>query len=487
MTEYFKLEENKTNVRTEFVAGLTTFLAMSYIIFVNPAILSETGMPYQGVFIATCLSAAIATAAIGLIANVPYALASGMGLNAFFTYTVVFQLGFSWQEALAMVFICGLFNILITVTKFRQMIIHAIPSTLQHAISGGIGIFIAYIGLKNANIINFSMDAGSIMSVNGQAFDAGQEVFEGGIQSVMGNGGTLPAISSFTDPMTLVALFGIILMMAILMKNTQIAVLLGIGLTAVLALIVDPSPLLNFSWQDVSLGASFQEFTQVFGAAFSSEGLGSLLADPSRYPLILVTIFAFSLSDVFDTIGTFIGTGVRSGIFDLSDSQNVDQSSGFNSKMDRALFGDAIGTSIGAILGTSNTTTYVESAAGIGAGGRTGLTSIVTAFFFILSIFLAPVISLVPAVATAPALVAVGVMMMASFTELNWNDLEDAFPAFFASVFMGLAYSVSYGIAAGFLAYIVVKFAKGKLNEVHPIIWLTVILFVLNFIILAIL
>lgn len=477
MKNFFRFDEHQTSVRQETLAGITTFFAMSYIIFVNPSILSETGMPYQGVFAATVLSTAIATVLIGLIANVPYALAPALGLNTFFAYTVVFQMGFTWQEALAMVFICGLFNIVITVTKFRYVIIKAIPESLQHAISGGIGIFVAYIGLKNANFIDFIVSGSSIVSVNGNAMEAGQEVFEGGLQSIVTNGETLPALTTFMDPMVLIGLAGLIITVILLIKNVKGAILLGILGTTLISYFVNPDPILNFSFTQNSLQSTFNDFSIVFGSALGSEGLGSLFADPSRYPIILVTLFAFSITDVFDTIGTFIGTGVKSGIFNMSNQD------GNNIKFERALFGDSIGTSIGAVLGTSNVSTFVESSAGIAAGGRTGFTSVITAFCFLLALFLSPVVSLVPAVATAPALIIVGIMMMSSFADIDWVNLEVAIPAFFASVFMGLSFSISYGIAAGFFFYCVVKGAQAKWSEVHPVIYVTVCLFILNFIV----
>ncbi|MEF9863754.1 MAG: NCS2 family permease, partial [Christensenellaceae bacterium] len=234
-----------------------------------------------------------------------------------------------------------------------------------------------------------------------------------------------------------------------------------------------------------SVGASFQQLGTTFGAAFGPEGMQSLFSDPSKILMVIMTIFAFSISDTFDTIGTFIGTGRRSGIFSAEDMKTMETSKGFKSKMDRALFADAVATSIGAIVGTSNTTTYVESAAGIGAGGRTGLTSVVTSIAFAACIFLAPVMGLVPAQATAPALIAVGIMMMAAFKDIKWGNIEEAIPAFFAGVFMALCYSISYGIAAGFLFYCIVKIVKGKAGELHPILVVSTILFVLNFIVLA--
>lgn len=485
MEKFFKLKENGTTVGTEIIAGLTTFFAMSYIVFVNPSILSLTGMPSQAVFLATIIASVIGTLVMGLFANVPYAQAPGMGLNAFFTYTVVFALGFTWQEALALVFVCGLFNILITVTRIRKVIIKAIPESLQHAISGGIGVFIAYIGIKNAGLIEFTSDAGTIQSINNAAYDAAATTYDGGITSVVTDGGIVPALVDFTSSGALLALVGLIITVVLIVLNVKGAILIGIIATTVIGIPMGVVDLSSVSLADNSLGSAFSDLGITFGAAFGSEGLGALLSDVSRYPLILMTIFAFSLADIFDTIGTFIGTGRKSGIFTSEDEYALENSTGFNSKMDKALFADAIATSVGAIFGTSNTTTYVESAAGISVGGRTGLTSVVTSILFILTSLLAPVIGIVPTQATAPALIIVGIMMMSSFLEVNWDDMEEAIPGFFAAIFMALAYSISYGIAGGFIFYVIVKVAKRKTNEIHPVLWVSAGLFLLNFIILA--
>lgn len=486
LATFFKVKEEGSSVSTEIIAGLSTFFAMSYIIFVNPTILSETGMPYQGVFLATLLSSGIATLFIGLFANVPYALAPGMGLNAFFTYTVCFSLGFTWQEALAMVFICGLFNIVITITRFRQLIIAAIPVSLQHAISTGIGMFVAYIGIKNAGFITFSSDPGTIASINGQAFDPAQSVYEDGISSIMSTGSAVPAITNFTDQTSLLSLLGLVITVILMLRHVKGAILIGILTISVINLIINPDLLQTLNFDQSGLGASFAELGTTFGAAFGSEGFGSLFSDVTRLPLVIMTIFAFSLSDVFDTIGTFIGTGRSSGIFSEDDIKNMNQGGMMNTKLDRALFGDVVGTSLGAIFGTSNTTVFAESTVGIGNGGRTGLTSMVVAIAFFLCIFLSPFVGLVPSAATAPALIIVGIMMMSSVQEIDWSDLVEAIPAFFASVFMAYAYSISYGIAAGFIFYCIVKTVEGKPKEVHPIIWGASALFLLNFIVMAI-
>lgn len=476
MEKFFKLKENNTKVSTEVIAGVTTFFAMSYILFVNPSILSASGMPFQAVFLATIIASVIGTLIMGLFANVPYAQAPGMGLNAFFTFTVVFGLGYTWQQALAMVFICGLINIFITVTKIRKLIIKAIPESMQHAIGGGIGIFVAYVGIKNANLLSFSASGADITS----------SVVEDGVATnVTINGGIVPSLVNFNNSAVLLSIIGIILMTVLVVMNVRGAILIGIVGTTIIGIFMNVVDVSTIDWHANSLGSSIKELKVTFGAAFGPEGMQSLFADSSKIPQVIMTIIAFSLSDTFDTIGTFIGTGRRTGIFSVEDEAALEDSKGFTTKMDRALFADAVATSIGAVFGTSNTTTFVESAAGIGAGGRTGLTSVVVAGMFLLSSFFSPIISVVPAQATAPALILVGVMMMASFKDINWTDLEDAVPAFFASIFMGLCYSISYGIAAGFIFFAIVKVVKGKAKEVSPILWVVNILFILNFIILA--
>lgn len=450
MEKFFKLKENGTSVSTEVVAGITTFFAMAYIIAVNPNTLSQAGMEWGAVFLATIISAVIGTLIMGLVANVPYAQAPGMGLNAFFVYTVCFQLGFSWQQALSMVFICGLINIFITVTKVRKVIIKAIPKSLQNAIGGGIGVFIAYLGFLNVGFINF---------------DSG-----------------VPAISTLNQPVLLVFLIGLVLAVILTLKNVKGGILIAIIVTALIGIPFG----VTTTTDTVSFMDAVNALPSTFGVIFTSAGLPSLFTDPAKLPLVIITIFAFSMSDTFDTIGTFIGTGKRSGIFSEEDEKALENGSGFSSKMDKALFADATATSIGAIFGTSNTTTYVESAAGIGAGGRTGLTSVVTAICFALSAFLATFVSAIPSAATAPALIIVGCMMVSSFAEINWADLEEAVPAFFAGLFMALCYSISYGIASGFIFYCLVKIVKKQAKEIHPIIAVVALLFILNFILLAI-
>ncbi len=450
MEKFFKLKENGTTFSTEVVAGLTTFFTMAYIIAVNPSVLSQSGMEWGAVFLATIIASVIGTLVMGLFANVPYAQAPGMGLNAFFVYTVCFGLGFTWQQALSMVFICGIFNIIITVTKIRKFIIKAIPTSLQNAIGGGIGVFVAYIGLLNVGFISF---------------DSG-----------------VPAIATLNQPVFWLFLIGLVLTIVLLVCNVKGAILIGIVITALLGIPMG----VTATSDSVSFTEACAALPTTFGAIFTAQGLPSLFSDMSKLPLVLVTIFAFSISDTFDTLGTFIGTGRRSGIFSEEDEKAMDSSSGFKSKMDKALFADAIATSIGSIFGTSNTTTFVESASGIGAGGRTGLTSVVVAICFCISAFLATFVSAIPSAATAPALVVVGIMMTSAFKEIQWEDFSEAVPAFFAGLFMALCYSISYGIAFGFISYCIVKICKKEAGSIHPILWAATILFILNFVLLAV-
>lgn len=464
MEKFFHLKENGTNVSTEITAGLTTFFAMSYIIVVNPMILSQTGMPKGGVFLATIIAAIIGTLVMGLFANVPYAQAAGMGLNAFFTYTVCFGLHFTWQEAMCMVFLCGLINIIITVTKIRKMIIRAIPTSLQHAIGGGIGLFVAYVGIMSVGLITFtSKDPAAAAKSKPTA--------------------AIPGLAVINNPVLWLFLIGLVLAIVLTVLKVRASLLITIIATSLIGIPLSLTSLNNA----VSVTDAFAQLPTTFGAISGPQGFPALFSNPARIPLVLVTIFAFSMSDTFDTLGTFIGTGRRTGIFSEADEKALENGSGFSSKMDRALFADSIATSVGAICGTSNTTTYVESAAGIGAGGRTGLTSVVVSVCFALSIVLAPLASAVPAAATAGVLVVVGCMMASSLKEIAWDDISEAIPAFFAAVFMAFSYSISYGIAAGFIMYCLVMTCKKRAKDVHPMLWIVSLLFMLDFVANAVL
>lgn len=464
MERFFKLRENNTNVKTELLAGLTTFLTMAYIIFVNPSILAQTGMDRGAIFVATILAAAIGTFVMGFVANVPFAQAPGMGLNAFFTFTVVFGLGFTWQQALAMVFICGIINIIITVTKIRKMIINGIPESLQYAISGGIGLFIAYIGIKQAHFLSFT----------GEAYNKVVALGEGGIFKDV-----IPEMVNFTDPVAQVALIGLVITLVLMFLRVKSAILIGIVATTIAGIFFKVTTVPDFSTISFAVPSLAPTFLKL--------DFAGLFADPSKIFIALTTIFAFSLTDTFDTIGTFLGTGKKSGIFDSKDEEAFNKGgAGFNSKLERALFADATATSIGALLGTSNTTTYVESAAGISQGGKTGLTSTTVGILFLGCLFLAPLAGMVPAAATAPALIVVGVLMAESLGKIDWSDFGVAVASFMTVAMMPFSYSITNGVAAGFIFYCLAKLVTGKSKEVHPILYIVTGLFILSYVINAI-
>ena len=471
MDKFFKLTEKGTDVRTEVLAGLTTFFAMSYILFVNPAMLAQTGMPKQGVFLATIIGAVAGTLMMAFFANLPYAQAPGMGLNAFFTFTVVFALGYTWQEALAMVFICGIISLIITLTKVRKMIIESIPGSLRAAISAGIGVFLAYVGIKNAGLLKFSIDPGNY-TVAGKGADKAAT-------AITANSAATPGLVDFNNPAVIVALVGLAITIFFIVKNIKGGVILSILVTTVVAILVGLVDLSAIDFGQNNIGTAVSELGQIFGVAVGPKGLGALLADSGRWPQTFMAILAFSLTDIFDTIGTLIGTGEKVGIVATSGENHESEG------LDKALYADLIGTSIGAIAGTSNVTTYVESAAGIGAGGRTGLTALVVAICFAVSSFFSPLLAIVPNAATAPILIIVGIMMLASLKNIHWDDMAEAIPAFFTSIFMGFAYSITHGIAAGFITYTLVKIFKGQAKDVHSMIWILDLLFILNFVNLA--
>ncbi len=453
MKDFFCLTEKNTNVKTEIVAGLTTFFTMAYIIFVNPNMLSETGMSWHGVFVATCLAAAVGTLIMALVANVPYAVAPGMGLNALFTYTICMAGGFAWQEALAMVFICGLINIVITVTKLRKSIVKSIPESLQNAIGGGIGLFIAYLGMNNAGLISFT---GAYPSVT-------------------------PGMQPFNAPHLVLAVIGLLIIVVLMVMQVKGAILIGIIATTIIGI---PMGVTQLPASIFSGSETVQGFRDVAFSFFGNPGLGSLFSTPAKIPFVLVTIFSMCLSDTFDSIGTFIGTGRKSHIFDEEDEKAL-EGSGFKSRLDKALVADSFATSVGALFGTSNATTFVESSAGIAAGGRTGLTSLVTAIMFLICLPFSGLIGMVPSAATSPALIVVGILMVEPFAEINWKDLKEAVPAFFTVAVMSFTYGITNGIAAGFIMYCLTKICTKKAREIHPIIAVASVLFVIDFILKA--
>jgi AGZA family xanthine/uracil permease-like MFS transporter len=481
LENFFKLSQNKTTARTEVIAGLTTFVAMAYIIFLNPSVLAMTGMPSQGVFLATIITAVVGTLITGLFANLPYALAPSIGMQAMFTYTIVFGLGFTWKQALGMVFLVGLVDVVITLTKLRSAIVKGIPAQLKHAIAAGIGLFIAYIGLKNAGFLNFIVDGENIVTLNDKAFHVGQGAKA--VNTLVSNGGTTPEIANFNSPALLLALIGFVILVILVVRKVPGAFLISVVATTLIGI---PMGVTN-THIDIagSFGATFHDFGQVFGAGLGKDGLWSMFTTPKHILVVILTVFSMGLSGLFDAIGTFIGTGLTTGIFSEKDQKEFYEGKGFKSKMDRGLVADTFATMLAGIFGTSNTTTFIESASGIKAGGRTGLTSVVVAIGFLLSIVAAPLVGVIPSAATAPILIIVGIMMMNEFKLIDWNDIEIAIPAFFTAAFMAFSYSISYGIAAGFIFFIIVKLARNKVKQISPILWIISLLFLFNFISLA--
>lgn len=439
LEKLFHLTENKTTVRTEIIAGLTTFLAMAYILAVNPSILSAAGMDVASVFLATALSAAVASIIMGLVANYPVALAAGMGVNALFAYTVCGQMGYSWSAALAGVFVSGVIFIVISVTSIRKMIINAIPVQMKVAIGAGIGFFIAFVGLKNAAIV--------VASVS-----------------------TFVSLGNFSDPTVLLALFGILVTLLLVIKKVPAGVFVGMVITAVVGIIagmvfhIEGMPTLP-------QGSFITTDFHMEGAGAFLNGFNELFADPSK---TIVMIFSFLFVDFFDTAGTLVAIGNKIGL--------VNPETGELKNAERALLADAVGTVFGAAIGTSTVTSFVESSSGVGVGGRTGLTAVTAGVLFILSIFISPlIISAITNAVTAPALVVVGVMMAQQLKGIDWDDLMIASAAFLTVLVMVLGYSISNGIAIGFVVYTVGMIGAGKAKDIHPSVWILDVIFLIYF------
>lgn len=421
----FKLSENKTNLRTEVLAGVTTFLTMCYIIIVNPLILSETGMDHGAVFVATCLAAAIGCLVMGLIANYPIALAPGMGLNAYFTYSVCLHMGVPWQTALAAVFVSGIIFLAISFLKIREAIVNAIPMSLKFAIGGGIGLFLALIGLRNAGII-------------------------------VDNPATLVGLGDLKQPNVLLALFGFLIIVVLHHLKIRGAIIIGILVITALATFLGLNQFVGVVGQIPSIAPTFMQMD--FEGLFTASLIG--------------VIFVFFIVDLFDSTGTLVGVSHRAGLL-----QN-----GKLPRLKKALFADSTAIVAGAALGTSSTTPYIESASGVAAGGRTGLTAVVVACLFLACLFLSPLAKSVPGFATAPALLFIGVLMIQGITNIDWDDVTEAVPAFLTIVFMPFTYSIADGIAMGFISYALVKLFTGQAKSVPYMVWIIAVLWTFKFI-----
>lgn len=456
MEKFFKLKENGTNVSTEIMAGITTFMTMAYILAVNPNILSASGMDRGAVFTATALSAFIATCLMALLSNYPFVLAPGMGLNAYFAYTVVLGMGYTWQAALAAVFAEGMIFIILSLTNVREAIFNAIPMNLKHAVSVGIGLFIAFIGLQNAKIV-----------VNNDSTLLGLFSFKGSVL-----GGTF----NYEGITVLLALIGVLITAIFLFKNVKGGILWGILITWGLGIIC------QFTGLYVpNTDAGFYSLLPDFSSGFSIPALTPTLMKMDFSIVFsldfVVIMFAFLFVDMFDTLGTLIGVASRADMLDKD---------GKLPNIRGALLADAVGTSVGAVFGTSTVTTFVESASGVAEGGRTGLTALTAAVLFGLSLFLSPIFLAIPSFATAPALILVGFLMLTSITKIDFSDYTEAIPCFIAIIAMPFMYSISEGIAMGVISYVVLNVATGKAKEkkISILMYVLAVLFILKYVVL---
>lgn len=428
LNDKFKFSERNTTLNTEIIAGITTFVTMSYIVIVNPSVLSKAGMDFNGVFIATILAAMIGTLIMGLIANYPIAIAPGLGLNAYFAFVIVLGMGIPWQSALGSVFISSVIFLLLSLTSFRQALIAAIPRSLKAGISGGIGLFIAFIGMQNAHLVAPSP-------------------------------ATIITLGNFAEPVAYMTILGLIITIILLVNNVPAAIFLGMLITAIISF------LLGY----VNMPASIFSLPTGFDSTFMQLDIAGAFT-----PNLFAIIFTFFLVTLFDTTGTMIGIAEQAGLIKNDRFPNVRS----------ALLADAFASTFGSLLGTSPTSAYIESGAGVAAGGRTGFTSVVVAVLFFFMLFLAPiaqVLAAVPAI-TSPALIVVGFLMMGSLNQVDWNNIEESLPAFFVLFWMPLSYSITNGVGAGLILYPLIKIFRGKIRDVHPLLYVFMVLFIIQFI-----
>ena len=428
LERYFRLSENHTTVRAEFLGGLTTFLTMAYIVVVNPQILSEAGMPVEGVVFATCIASAAATLVMGLYANYPIALAPGMSLNAYFTYSVCLGMHVPWQTALGVIFFSGVFFLILTVTRVREQIVNGIPECLKHSTAGGIGMFIAFVGLRNAKL-------------------------------VVANPATFVSLGSFANRETQMACLGLAIMLILMTRKVNGSILIGIFATTVIGMLLGLA-----KWPSAFVSLPHPSSTLLKLDLRGAAHLG-----------LLEIIFVFLFVDLFDNVGTLVGVCEQGGFV-----QN-----GKIPRVGRALVSDAVGTIFGSLTGTSTVTSYIESAAGVAAGARTGLSNVFVAGLFLLAAFCSPLAAAIPAFATAPALILVGALMTESIARVDWKEFTEAIPAFVTLVATPLTFSIATGLSLGLISYTLVKVAAGKFREVSPVIWILTLLFVLRYVYLA--
>lgn len=446
LEKMFKLKENGTDVKTEVIGGLTTFMAMAYILAVNPAILSASGMDPQAILIATALAAFVGTLCMALIANYPFALAPGLGLNAYFAYTVCGSMGYSWQLALLAVFVEGLIFLVLSLTNVREAIFDAIPLQLKKGVSVGIGLFVAFIGLQNGSIV-VNSDSTLVTLVN-----FGENFKEVGICALL-------------------ALIGLIVISVLYVKNVKGSILIGIIVTWILGIIAQLTGLYEGAsvlpvWSDFNIGA----IGETFGRCFTKDAVANF-----KILDFIVIMFSFLFVDIFDTLGTLIGCADKAKMLDEE---------GKLPRIKQALLADAIATSVGAVLGTSTTTTFVESSSGVSEGARTGLASVVTGLLFLVAIVLSPVFIAIPGFATSPALIFVGFLMITAVKDIRFDNAIEAIPAYLALLAMPILYSISDGIAVGVISYVLLHVFTGKAKDVKPLMYILAVLFILKYIFL---
>ena len=451
LEKLFKLKDNNTTVKTEVIAGLTTFMTMAYILAVNPSMLTAAGMDTNAALIATALAAFIGTLAMAFLANYPFALASGMGLNAYFAYTVCGSMGYSWQVALLAVFTEGIVFIVLSLTNVREAIFNAIPLTLKHGVSAGIGLFIAFVGLQGAHLV---VNSDSTLTTT---VDFAGNFHTEGICAVL-------------------AIVGLFITIVLYIKGFKGAILIGIIATWILGMIMQASGVYQVDveggFYSLFPNLAFVDLTDLgntFGQCFRADLSGVSIIN------FIVVLLSFLFVDIFDTLGTLVGVATKADMLD---------SEGKLPRIKEALLADAIATSAGAIIGTSTTTTYVESSAGVAAGGRTGLSSVVTGFLFLISIFFAPIFTAIPGFATAPALIFVGFLMVSSVIKVNFSDLTEAVPAYLCMLAMPLMYSIAEGIAMGVVSYVVINLLCGKAKKITPLMYVLAVLFICKYIFL---
>ena len=428
LSNYFKFTEKNTNLKNETIGGLTTFLTMAYALFLIPSVLAEAGMPQDSVFVATGIAAAIGTLIMGIFANFPMALAPGVGLNAFFAYSVCLGMGIKWETALAGVLVSGVIFLIVSATGLREMIIKAIPTNLKFAVTAGIGLFIAFIGLKNAGI-------------------------------VVANPATFVALGDLTDPTVLLSIFGLIVITILMVRGSNIAIFIGMAATVVVGMIFG---LIDLPTSIVSMPPSM---APTFGVALKN--IGNVFN-----PQMILVIFTFLFMDFFDTAGTLVAVGSKVGL--LKKDGSVENGS-------KALLSDSVATCIGAIFGTTNTTSYVESLSGVAVGAKTGFSSVVVGILFFISLFFSPLLTVITSAVTAPALIIVGSLMCSSLKEIQWDKPEVSISSFLTIILMPLTYSIGEGIACGFLSYVVLMIFKGKAKKVHPVMYVLGVLFIIYF------